>query len=315
MLEKAINFFDNKEYEKAYSLFLEMAKKEDRVAQYYLGVKENQREGFKWFLASAEQGYADAQYVVAKSYIAIHSWSRGIEMSNQEFEESKRRVKEDPYYVPVDIAHGVGVKQSNNEGLKWLLKAISNYSFEAKITLDTFYYLEVKDNLHHYEKEVIDDLIDYYKKEFQNKMEELSFENYVNPFCEKGYEKKEEYFQKDDIYDLYHLGLAYAYGEIGEINYLKAYECYQKAMTHVKDRNELRQFNVHKLRFNIGNLDARKKALNGDVNAQLYKGCLYEWGFEIKRDLEEAIYWYNMAYEQGSLEAKKRLEVIKSDKR
>jgi TPR repeat protein len=41
---------------------------------------------------------------------------------------------------------------------------------------------------------------------------------------------------------------------------------------------------------------------------------LYEWGFEIKRDLEETIYWYEMTSKQRNLEANKRLVINKNGK-
>ncbi len=103
------------------------------------------------------------------------------------------------------------------------------------------------------------------------------------------------------------LGYYYAHGVLGEIDYLEAYHNYQHAMTIVKDIYELRKINLNKLRYNIGNDKAELKALSGDVNAQLYMGCLYQHGFEINRSIVKSIYWYEMASKQGNEQAKMQL--------
>ncbi len=49
-------------------------------------------------------------------------------------------------------------------------------------------------------------------------------------------------------------------------------------------------------------LAIRKKALNGDVEAQCECGRLYMNGYLVEEDTQEAVYWYNKAAQQGSVE-------------
>ena len=109
------------------------------------------------------------------------------------------------------------------------------------------------------------------------------------------------------------LGYNYAHGKYVCKNYLDAYNLYQKAadnMKEIDDIEELRTINNIKIRYNAANDEAEQLALNGDVDAQLYMGCLYQYGFEIKRNKDKAVYWYEMAKKQGSNEAQIQLNLL-----
>ena len=54
-------------------------------------------------------------------------------------------------------------------------------------------------------------------------------------------------------------------------------------------------------------LAIRKKAENGDVDAQCECGRLYMNGYLVEEDTQEAVYWYNKAAQQGSVEGHFRL--------
>lgn len=118
---------------------------------------------------------------------------------------------------------------------------------------------------------------------------------------------------KSNIYAQIDLGYQYAHGDIVDIDYKEAYHLYQQAaenMMRVKDISELRFINYKKLRFNAANDTALKKAVQGNVNAQLYMGCLYQYGFEVKRNKSKSINWYKMAKSLGSNEAKEQLKLF-----
>lgn len=118
------------------------------------------------------------------------------------------------------------------------------------------------------------------------------------------------------IYAQIDLGYDYAHGNLVEKNYYEAYVLYQKAaynMRDIKDIFLLRTVNYVKLRYNAANDEAELEANLGNVDAQLYMGCLYQYGFEVKRNKIKAIYWYSMADKQGSDEAKIQLEKIQKD--
>jgi len=118
---------------------------------------------------------------------------------------------------------------------------------------------------------------------------------------------------ESNVYAQIELGYSYARGKYVSRSYLDAYNLYQRAadnMKQIKDIRELRTINNIKIRFNAANDEAEELALNGDVDAQLYMGCLYQYGFEVKRNTDKARYWYELAKSSGSIEAFKQLIVI-----
>ena len=69
-LEDGHNAFDNKQYERAYKIWLPLAEQGDPEAQYNIallymkgnGVEKDERTALSWFTRAGEQGMADAQY-------------------------------------------------------------------------------------------------------------------------------------------------------------------------------------------------------------------------------------------------------------
>lgn len=109
------------------------------------------------------------------------------------------------------------------------------------------------------------------------------------------------------------LGYKYAHGVLVDTNYMEAYILYQKvakSMVKIRDNSELKGINRIKFRCNAANDEAEISAHKGDVDAQLYMGCLYQYGFEVKRNLDKAFYWYEKASRQGSEEANFQLSII-----
>ena len=118
------------------------------------------------------------------------------------------------------------------------------------------------------------------------------------------------------IYAQIDLGYDYAHGIIVNKDYQEAYRIYQKAasnMKGIKDIYELRTINYVKFRYNAANDEAEHVALNGHVYAQLYMGCLYQYGFEVKRNRDKAIFWYEMATKLGNNEAQIQLDLIHNE--
>jgi len=69
-LEDGHDAFDNKQYKRAYQIWLPLAEQGDQEAQYNIGllymkgngVEKNERTALHWFTRAGEQGMADAQY-------------------------------------------------------------------------------------------------------------------------------------------------------------------------------------------------------------------------------------------------------------
>ena len=118
---------------------------------------------------------------------------------------------------------------------------------------------------------------------------------------------------KSYVYAQIELGYDYAHGTVVDKDYKKAYNLYQKAASNMKNiekKSELIRINFLKLRFNAANDTAELLAKQGDIPALLYMGCLYQYGFEVKRNLKKAIFYYELAKNQGSKEACVQLEEI-----
>lgn len=112
------------------------------------------------------------------------------------------------------------------------------------------------------------------------------------------------------------LGYRYAHGNNVERDYATSYGYYQKAAKQLIDIRDIRELVVIKcvmIKYNAGNDQAALLALKGDIDAQLYMGCLYQYGFEVQRNLDKAIYWYNLAHKEGNEEARKQIEYINQE--
>ncbi len=118
----------------------------------------------------------------------------------------------------------------------------------------------------------------------------------------------------NNIFSIMKLGLIYGRGQFGVTDYLKSYNYYQEAQKQIDKSNRSKRYEAFKTYDNAASESAKKAALKGNIDAMLFLGCLYEHGFEIETDKEEAIFWYEMASKQGNLEANKRLEIIKQRK-
>ena len=116
-----------------------------------------------------------------------------------------------------------------------------------------------------------------------------------------------------NVYAQIELGYNYAHGKYVCKSYLEAYNLYQKAaynMKQITDIRELRTINNIKVCFNAANDEAEELASNCDIDAQLYMGCLYQYGFEVKRNIDKAKFWYGLAAKQGNIEAVKQLKSL-----
>lgn len=72
IVSKANEYYNNKDYEKALSLYAEAAEQDNAYAQYRIGFcylrgnrgEENDREVARWFRKAAEHRFAPAQYML-----------------------------------------------------------------------------------------------------------------------------------------------------------------------------------------------------------------------------------------------------------
>ena len=76
LLKRALVFYQDKDYERAFPLLLQLAEEENDVAQFVIGlcyqdgtgVKQNNKKAVMWYEASAKQGNVDAACNLADCY-------------------------------------------------------------------------------------------------------------------------------------------------------------------------------------------------------------------------------------------------------
>ncbi len=134
---------------KAYEFWLRAAEAGDALAQFnvatYLsfsigGIKRNDAEAFSWYRKSAEQGHADAQYVLAQAYQA----GTGTSI---DYPEAMRWYKAAAAHglatAQERIAYmymmGQGVTQDYSEASKWQLRAAERGLALAQIQIGKMY--------------------------------------------------------------------------------------------------------------------------------------------------------------------------------
>ncbi|VEU83263.1 SEL1-like repeat protein [Acholeplasma hippikon] len=275
-LKQALTYFKDKKYDKAYHLFLELANEGMMEAYFYLGifyrlglfVKENQKEGFKWFLKAAENGHPRAQYVVASSYYHLNGSYDGLADEIIEHYEVKEKA-DSMYYQKLHFFdyNGVGVNYDIHQALYWAEKAKASGVIDAEeliLFLSEFVAYE-------------DDKIRVYNDTLSSRIEET--------------------------HDLAHL----------DKKYKEAYERYLKLDEEIKVKYKTMNplhIDLFKVLDNAGNDDAEIEALNGNLDAAIYLGVIYELGFEIKPNTTKAVKWYKKAVELGSDYAEKRLKKL-----
>ena len=130
--EVGTKYLKEKNYDKAFRLFLRSAKKGNGIAQYNLGncyregwgVAPDPVESFNWTSKSAAQGFSPAIYNLALYYMNGY----GVEADNEKARELHLQAAEDGHpwsmvYLADVYTSGNGVERDVAEGAKWWHKA------------------------------------------------------------------------------------------------------------------------------------------------------------------------------------------------
>lgn len=319
-----------------------------RLYKYGLGIEQNTNEALKWYMKSAEQNSEGACYVLGILYF----FGSGVEKSHQEaikwfirsadhyHESAERMLKR--YH-----RNGFSINRKYNDKFDLYLKAQSGDK-DAQIEFANKYLYNQISDLYQKEarqwfdydakKEIMDAQF-LYAQIFNYRLEKQEYINLMISAAKQGHREAQyilaRHYHNGDYVDINYseamkwyqqaaisnmnaqidLGYIYGNGILSEIEYHKAYIYYQMAMKQFDNLDVKRKKTVEfiKLRYNAANDEAEELALNGDVDAQLYMGCLYQYGFEVKRNKNKAIYWYEMAKKQGSDEAQLQLNLLNKD--
>ncbi|MGI6787251.1 MAG: tetratricopeptide repeat protein [Acholeplasmataceae bacterium] len=265
------------------------------------GQHHDYKNAFKWYgIGATQYQIAYSEYRLGVFYKNGHGTIKDIKKSL--FYLNKVIEREEFYNFKSDALFHIGKIYFENEEYEKGLSLIKEAGTFGDSNLSGLWFLFYDENN---------------IKESEDKFDLAISTNSINYNYFYFYDKHGNLNEKvieDGIKGLVLLGYNYAHNTFGVIDYLKAYHLYQRAITiNIKAPELLRDeiFNILFYGYSIG--DAGYAALKGDVGAQLYKGCLYQWGYEIPKDLEKAMFWYEMAAENGSSEAIKQIEIIKQE--
>jgi uncharacterized protein len=214
-----------------------------------LGVAKNQVEAVKWYRKAAEQNHADAQYNLSVSY------SKGAGVAKNKIEAVKwcRKAAEQNLAMAQavlgsDYFFGEGVTKDEVEAVKWFRRAAEQNHAEAQYNLGTSYYKG--DGV------------------AKNRAEAVKW---IRRAAEQNHADAQ-----------YNLGVFYANGEGIEKNEVEAVKWY------------------------------RKSAKQNHAGGQYNLGFCYAEGEGVAKDYVEAYTWWLLAAGQGNADAKHNMRVLEN---
>jgi len=294
--------YDIGDFNKAFDIWLELAKRGDELSQFNLGVLYSRGEGadldrnkaIEWYVRSAEQGYAPAQFNLGAAYLegdpdsadaqkAVTWWQLAAE---QGFVQAQ-------FNIASLYCRGIGISRDMDRCKFWYRRAASNGDMLARKMLD--YIMET-------EKEGKSDIIN--EQSSNSEKLEISDENaelLVQPVSPSSSADKD--------------------GDLASVS--------QEAMDQeIKNKKLERKPEVRKLSSQEQVLLRKAQAAftrnnymkshdiwlplaeSGIAEAQYSLGFLYQSGWGPERDIQKAVAWYSSAAEQNEARAQFNLGAI-----
>lgn len=328
---------DTYDYNAIFKLWRDAAKQENPSAVNILGycydgieIAEDKAEAFSWWKKAAEEGYAEAQFVIGRFY------SDGIGVNKDEkkaFAWWKKAADQDYDFAQICVGrcyyYGTGTTKddeksmfyygkikSNTQSYIWLFKDSQEDNTAALICLG---------NLKYNSDEKKYTAVRYYKKaaELGNSVAMYKLgECYYNGKggVDQDYKEAVEWYKKaieqGNVLAQNALGECYTEGRGVEQDYEKAVEMFKKA---AEQGAAVAQLNLGK-RYTSGQGVEKdfekafewykKSAEQGYADAQWRTGFCYYKGWGIEQDFTKAIKWYKKSAQQGysvAIDSLKRL--------
>jgi len=275
--------------------------KEDRnnaEAQYYMGLcSEDNSEAVNWYRKAAEQGYAEAQYILGNRYCEGNGLKRdyaeAVKWLRKAAEQNHTKAKK---YLEIAELHmkaqngdneaqyslgrryetGDEVTRKITEAVNWYRKAAEKGHARAQFNLGKCY--ETGNGI----TKNVTEAIKWYRKA-----------------AEQGYAEAQ-----------YQLGGCYETGIGVTKKYSEAATWYRKAAEqgHTKAQCELGNYERSTKNYSEALKWYRKAADKGNAEAQFKLGECYEKGYGVKYDVFEAEKWYRKAAKQGVVPAQDALK-------
>lgn len=275
-------------------------------------IKEDDNEAIKWFIKASNEGDKTAKLILELYF------KKGFNLDkefNQKYETLfKARLKDENSQIQFgyDYDYNQLTTNNQNEVCQWYKQLANDGNPDAQ-------FLYSRHCLNQFDNQRFVFLKKAADQEHTKSQYELAQMYHYGDYVEQSDIESIKYYQlaaNKNVNAQIDLAYYYAHGIMFEINYIesfKRYQCAAQQIKNVTDRNELDWMPLNKIKYNAGNIQAEVKAFEGDTSAQLYLGCLYQHGFEVKKNIEKAIFWYEMAMNHGADEAEIQLKILRKD--
>ena len=147
-LEQAIQYYDNKEYDKAVPMFQRLAQGGDMKAQFVLGycykkgqgVAQDYTQAVYWYRKAAEQGHAWAQYNLGLCYDNGQGVAQDYTQAAYWYRKAAEQGDADAQCnLGLCYDNGQGVAQDYTQAVYWYRKAAEQGNASAQFNLGYFY--------------------------------------------------------------------------------------------------------------------------------------------------------------------------------
>ncbi len=143
----AIELYKSQDYRAAFDAFSALSD-DDPIAQYYLanmyaggqGAEPDTEKALKWFIASAEQGHAKAQFKTGLAFNEGFGTKKDPAAAiNWFIKAADQGIAGAQFYLAVAYQQGEYVKKDMLKAVKWMKQAAKHGISEAQTNLGNFY--------------------------------------------------------------------------------------------------------------------------------------------------------------------------------
>jgi TPR repeat protein/predicted Ser/Thr protein kinase len=276
----AKQYYDSRDYTKAFEIFIGLATTGSAIAQNYIGwmyanaqgIEKNDQEAIKWYLQSANQGLKDAQYNLGFMY-----------------------------------ENGKGVAQNDKEALRWYQLSASQGNKNSEIALN-----RVKESIGQKEKDKIEALEPLEQIKIAGKYYQEKKYKQASLMYQLAADKGNSVAQ-------YNLAVMYEKGLGVTQDYKKSFYWYEKASNqgdasaqsklgtlYAKGQGVNKDYSIAIQLYQLA-------AAQGLAQAQNNLGVMYLNGYGVDKDKYLAIKWFDLAVKQGDKEAIKVLKDLQQE--
>ena len=317
------------------------AEQNNSDAQYFLGQIysidnfkiKNYDEGFYWTKSAAEQNHPKANHYLGILYATGQGIPINLEKSQFHLQKAADfNVPESYYFVAGNYLDGDGVEKDIEKAIYYYEKAINVSEINNNFILNNIYasYFALR-NIYIWEENFknFDKAFNYTELLFEERGKPYDIANLAYMY-ENAIGTKQDYskalnlyelaFEKGDIESSYDIGKFYYEGFGVDINYIKAEKFYKQYIDFYTSKSQ-EEINISYLQLVYSDLFyLYRYVINDKKNHQLafdYANKAYEFGYDyaalaigqmytegagVKKDIEKAIYWLEIAIKKSNSE-------------